>query len=101
MREEKAHVIVEGDTRIHFLAKSGTAGTKEHQYFGSFNGIIEGNKKFRKFTNVDYIKLIEKHGAFDLRHIGECGYKGDMFTIKIPHDEHYNTETAILFGTLE
>lgn len=44
----------------------------------------------------EYVNCLE-----DVKHLGFCGFKGDMFSGRRRDDEYYMTEIVIFFGTFE
>ena len=59
-----------------------------------FTEILTVGKKVIDFNEsqiIDYIKMT---------HIGQCNFKGDMFSAYVPDNEHYAHELVVLFGNI-
>ncbi len=60
-----------------------------------FTEMVTASKNVRNFMEY-YIA-----GGDDFKFIGECGFKGLMFSCLVPDDEYCKYELVILFGRLK
>jgi len=69
------------------------------------NNTFTSNFTPSKYLGVDFNTYSMTPEAveslYDIKHVGECPFKGEVFTGKKDNDEYFVTELVVFFGMFE